>query len=140
MRPLLAKDWTDGCTGEWATPVAALPNDDDETIARLATMPLLDYERVRKDQAAKLGVHLHPLLDKLVNAERLRETSVLQGSAVELADIKPWARSGEWRRVAGSHCRNVLRAMLSYQAALRWCYRYGAPTLTPIKFFNARRA
>jgi putative DNA primase/helicase len=68
---------------------AVADSANDATITRLADLPLLEYERVRKDEAKKLGVRAS-LLDKLVSAERPRETHGLQGGAVKLPDIEPW--------------------------------------------------
>ena len=67
---------------------------EDEAIRRLAEMSLLEYERVRKDEATKLGCR-PSILDSLVNAKRLlnrppSETDNLQGTEVKLADVEPW--------------------------------------------------
>jgi hypothetical protein len=65
---------------------------DDETIKRLAAMSVLEYERVRKDEAEKLGCR-ESVLDRLVNAERLLANpanEALQGAAVTLPDVAPW--------------------------------------------------
>ena len=40
MRAVLETEWTDGCAGEWATPVAP-QNPDEETLQRLAALPVL---------------------------------------------------------------------------------------------------
>ena len=65
--------------------------DDNETITGLAALPLLQYERVRKNEAKKLGIR-ESALDKLVRVHRpvLTSTHTLQGTAVKLADIDPW--------------------------------------------------
>jgi hypothetical protein len=75
--------------GERPGSASAGNSADDEVIARLAALPLLEYGRVRKDEAAKLVVRAS-LLDKLVSAVRARETSGLQGIAVKLEDVEPW--------------------------------------------------
>jgi putative DNA primase/helicase len=69
---------------------------DEETIARLAALPVLEYERCRKDQAERLGCR-ESVLNKLVEAKRLllrppSESAGLQGSAVKLADVDPWPK------------------------------------------------
>src|SRR5262245_40301960 len=67
-------------------------NSDDETIARLAALSPTKYERVRKDEAEKLGFRAS-VLDKLVEGKRLLlrpSENSLQGKAVELADVKAW--------------------------------------------------
>jgi hypothetical protein len=83
------------------TPLAeagAQPSDDskseDEAIRRLAEMPLLEYERVRRDEAKKLNCR-PSILDSLIHAKQLlmrppSETDNLQGTAVKLADVEPW--------------------------------------------------
>ena len=67
---------------------------DNETIRRLAALSLLEYDRIRKDEAKKLGCR-ESTLELLVNDRRLllqppSETSGLQGTAVKLADVEPW--------------------------------------------------
>jgi len=69
-------------------------NDENATIARLAALPPIEYDRVRKEEAKKLGCR-ELTLDLLVNAKRLlmRPPSVgdnLQGAAVKLVDVEPW--------------------------------------------------
>lgn len=74
---------------------AAQPSDDskseDETIRRLAEMSLLEYEKVRRDEAERLGCR-ESVLDKLVEAKRPknREKNSLQGNTVQLRDVEPW--------------------------------------------------
>jgi hypothetical protein len=68
------------------------PAGDEETIARLAALPALQYERVRKAEADKLGCR-ESVLDHLVNAKRLLSnpaSDALQGAAVTLADVEAW--------------------------------------------------
>jgi hypothetical protein len=68
---------------------------DDETIARLAALPVLEYERTRKTEAEKLGCR-ESVLDNLVSAKRLLANpanDALQGAAVKLADVEPWPKS-----------------------------------------------
>jgi putative DNA primase/helicase len=67
---------------------ATLPKEsDDEVIARLAKLPLLEYERCREVEAERLGVGRVSILDKLVDGKRpKRADTELQGSGLE-----PWA-------------------------------------------------
>jgi putative DNA primase/helicase len=65
-------------------------NADDQTIARLAGLPLLEYERQREKVAKQLGCRA-PILDKLVDARRSKKTDAsLQGSSVNFPEIEPW--------------------------------------------------
>lgn len=58
-------------TGRYAEGSGGTP--DEATLARLATLSLFDYDRVRKDEAAALGVR-PGILDKLVAAARDEES------------------------------------------------------------------
>lgn len=73
--------------------VAAAPKEsDDEAIARLAALPLLEYERSRDDVAKILGCRA-AILDRLVDAKRPKsktETDELQGRTLNLADVELW--------------------------------------------------
>lgn len=67
---------------------------EDAIIARLAALPLLEYDRIRKDEAKKLNCR-PSILDSLIHARRLlmrppSETDNLQGTAVKLADVELW--------------------------------------------------
>lgn len=66
-------------------------DDDAVVIARLAAMPELDYQRVRKDEAKKLGGVKVGVLDKLVAAKRndAAQTDVAN-DVVEV--LEPWPR------------------------------------------------
>ena len=64
---------------------------DDETLSRLATMPPLEYERIREAEAERLGCRAS-VLDSLVKAKRPSKpgNDTLQGQAVRLADVERW--------------------------------------------------
>lgn len=61
---------------------------DDETIARLAAMPALEYERCRVSEADQLKCRATEL-DKLVRAKR-GEAEAATGRGVALHDPEPW--------------------------------------------------
>src|SRR5690348_3311564 len=66
--------------------------DDDAELARLATLPELEYERQRKDTAARLGISRVSILDRLVASLRgdgAQETGG-RGRPLDLMDIEPW--------------------------------------------------
>jgi putative DNA primase/helicase len=69
---------------------------DDEIIARLARLPLLEYERSRDAEAERLGIKRVSILDKLVDGKRPKsesEDGELQGRTMNLADVEPWPES-----------------------------------------------
>jgi putative DNA primase/helicase len=63
---------------------------DDRTIADLATLPLLEYERQREKAAEKLRCRTS-ILDRLVDGKRLKNTDLgLQGNSVNFPKVEPW--------------------------------------------------
>jgi 5S rRNA maturation endonuclease (ribonuclease M5) len=69
-------------------------NNEAATIARLAALSLIEYDRIRKAEADKLGCR-ESTLDSLVQAKRLlmrpsSDGESLQGTSVKLADVEPW--------------------------------------------------
>jgi hypothetical protein len=86
--------------GASATPDRGVADDDAE-IARLATLPLLDYERQRETVAEKLGCRI-AILDGMVEGARALARAAADGAASEpvhgsghgraltLADVEPW--------------------------------------------------
>ncbi len=73
-------------------PAADAPNDDAE-LERLARLPLLDYERARKDAAKQLGMR-SSMLDTAVKLKRtelgLDGDDGKQGHAIEFSEPEPW--------------------------------------------------
>lgn len=65
------------------------PCDINQEIARLAKLRAAEYEQVRKDAALKLGIRV-AILDKLVAAERPKESKQGQGRRLELPEPEPW--------------------------------------------------
>lgn len=68
-----------------ASDTKALPQTDDDVIAWLATLKMIDYDRVRVDQAKALKVR-PATLDSLVKAEREK----INQDDSPFADIEPW--------------------------------------------------
>ncbi len=70
-----------------------LPEPQEETIARLAKLPALDYERVREAEAARLRAR-PGVLDRLVKAARAEaapsDGKPAQGRALSLPAPIPW--------------------------------------------------
>jgi putative DNA primase/helicase len=88
---------------------------DEETLQRLAALPPLEYERVRKAEAEKLGCRRVSILDRLVNAKRLlsQSASDLQGRTVNLPDVEPWPKP-----VNGAEVLNAVAETYSRYVAL----------------------
>jgi putative DNA primase/helicase len=69
---------------------AVIPTETDaETFMRLAALSPAEYDRVRKDEAAALGIQLKTL-DAEVEKLRGKTGGDLQGSPVDLPDVEPW--------------------------------------------------
>jgi hypothetical protein len=97
-------DWLPGAAppADKETPVEN--SDDEAEIARLAALPLLEYERERQPAAERLGVRIG-VLDKLVDAKRA-ESAVEenddtggQGRPIEFREILPWERPVDGARL-----------------------------------------
>jgi hypothetical protein len=86
---------------------------DEETLQRLAVLPPLEYERVRKAEAKKLGCRRVSMLDRLVNAKRLlsQSASDLQGRTINLPDVEPWPEP--------VNCAEVLNAVAATLSPVR---------------------
>lgn len=69
---------------------ACATETDEEAIARLAALPELEYEQVRKAEAKRLDIRA-AVLDKLVRHERSgNEGDHLQGRPIEWNEPEPW--------------------------------------------------
>jgi putative DNA primase/helicase len=77
-----------------ATLDAAEPDSDDRTIARLAALSVIEYERVREAEAEKLEVRVG-ILDKLVAQARGAQNGGAngQGKAVLFVGVEPWGEA-----------------------------------------------
>src|SRR4029453_4613020 len=113
---------------EIAQPVSDERTDaDEETLQRLAALPPLEYERVRKTEAEKLGCRRVAILDRLVNAKRLlsQSASDLQGRTINLPDVEPWpepVNGGEvLNAVAATYLRYVALPPGAAHTLALWC-------------------
>jgi putative DNA primase/helicase len=71
---------------------SSLQGSDEEIVERLAALPILQYERLRKDAANRLECR-ETALDKAVEAKRRKANPTqnrLQGCDLLLADVEPW--------------------------------------------------
>ena len=71
----------------WRNPVKRC---SDRPSARLATLPTLECEWDRDDEAARLGISRTAILEKEVRAhEKMRRT--IRGEFYHFDDIEPWS-------------------------------------------------
>ena len=73
-------------TNEAVESVQPRPETDGETVKWLASLPLLEYDRVRKNEAKRMGVR-ESTLDKMVTQER-QVQHVTDG--IEFDDVEQW--------------------------------------------------
>src|SRR5262249_55672199 len=104
-------------------------NSDDETLNRLAALSPVEYERVRKDEAERLGFRAS-VLDKLVEGKRLllkpsESDNSLQGKAIKLADVELWPEAVNGAEVldaiAGRFKRYVVQSDEAADTVALWC-------------------
>jgi putative DNA primase/helicase len=91
-------------------------SDDEETLARLAALPPLEYERRREEEAQKLGIKRVSVLDQLIDAKRLLSNprgDNLQGKPLQLADVEPWETS-----VSGAETLDAIAERFSHYVVL----------------------
>jgi hypothetical protein len=77
---------------EYGNGATSVNNTDGATIASLAALPPLEYDRQRKEQAERLGIRAGAL-DKAVKAKRAKGNDTLQGGAVMFPDVEPWSEA-----------------------------------------------
>ena len=104
---------------------------DAEAIARLARMPVLEYERQRDAAAALLGIPRVAILDRFVNAARRSgrnahdEQRTLQGHALVMIEPAPWPQpvngAALLDEVAASISRHVVLPTGGSVAVALWC-------------------
>jgi hypothetical protein len=82
-----AADATTGADG-FSVAGTPPPESDDKTFARLAKLPLAEYERARDAEATRMGFRV-TILDKLVEQAR-GENDAAHGRGVALHDPEPW--------------------------------------------------
>lgn len=63
--------------------------DDKDTLARLAALPPMEYDRVRQAEADKLGIRV-TTLDATVAELRTTTTEAATGRAFTLHEVEPW--------------------------------------------------
>ena len=94
--------------------VSSPAETDDEVIARLAALPPLEYERVRKDEAERLWLDRSGVLDASVKAARASVPGSLQGRALKWPEPEPWPEP-----VDGAALLDDLAVLFRYFVCLR---------------------
>jgi putative DNA primase/helicase len=102
-------------------------NSDETEIARLATLPPLEYERQREAAASRMGCRTS-ILDKLVESKRPRTAQAeaeLQGRTLNLPDVEPWpdavTGANVLTEVADTFARYVALPHGAAEALALWC-------------------
>jgi len=90
-----------------AAPITAPATADETTIARLAALPALEYDRVRIAEAERLGVRAHTLDDQV---KRTRGDDDSDGKLM-FAEVEPWPDPVDGERLLDSlsvSCRRFI--------------------------------
>jgi hypothetical protein len=104
------------------------PETDDEALARLAKLPLLEYERARASEATRLGLRA-TILDRLVAAARGDDGGDAgggdkQGRALTLPAPEPWPQRVDGavllERLAGFFDRHIFLPAGAADAMAAW--------------------
>jgi hypothetical protein len=101
------------------------PLSDDDEIKRLAKLPSLQYQRVRKIAAKKLGIGAGALDAEVKLARSNSSATTGQGRPVELDEVPPWP----WEVVGPAFLTDVSRMLRKYvvvsdvqaDAIALWC-------------------
>jgi putative DNA primase/helicase len=100
-------------------------NADDETIARLAALSPIEYDRIRIKEAEKLGVRI-ATLDAVRERERAKESEgeTLQGNSVDFLDVAHYEKSVNGAQVldevAGTFSRYLVLPAGAADALALW--------------------
>ena len=117
----------------------ALPQNDDEVIAQLASLSEPEYDRVRKEKAKQLGIQLKTL-DVLVKGKR----EEAQADNSLFADIEAWPEPIEPAQLLDEVTSTIQRFIVldqhQAQAAALWvsaCWFIDVIQCAPIALINA---
>lgn len=120
------REWVDGI-------------DDKAALARLAAMPMLDYDRVRKVEADRLGVRADTLDREVTRLRSSGDTTNGGGSAVSLAEPEPWptavAGALMLAGIADVLRRHVVMSKAAADATALWiihAHAHAAAVVSPI--------
>ena len=121
------------------TDAKVLLQADDEVVAQLATLKMIDYDRVRKEKATQLKVR-PATLDAMVKAEREN----LKSDDSPFADIEPWHEAVNPAQLLDDITHTIQRFIVfdkhQAQAAALWvstCWFIDVIDCAPIALINA---
>lgn len=122
-----------------ASDANVLAQTDDEVIAWLATLKMIDYDRVRNDQAKALKIR-PATLDSMIKAEREK----LKQDDSPFADIEPWHEAVNPAQLLDDIASTIQRFIVldkhQAQAATLWvsaCWFVDVINCAPIALINA---
>jgi putative DNA primase/helicase len=123
--------------------LAAPSGDDEVTLQRLAELSLLEYDRLRKMEAKRLGVTV-ATLDREVEKRRpndpgpTRPDAISSGRALSLPDVDPWPEAVAGAALLEDLCSAIRRHVsLPHHAAVAvamwamWSYRIDSFDIAP---------
>ena len=119
------------------TPTPAAQETDEATIARLAAMEELEYERVRADEAERLGTRT-TVLDKQVARAR-KNDNYETGESYTFDDIEPWSDPVDGAQLFDAIANTLARHMVlpagAADAVALWvmhAHTHETATISPI--------
>ena len=98
----------------------AQKESDEQSLQRLAALPLLQYERCREAEAERLGIKRVSSLDSLVDSKRpkLKTADSTQGSKVSFPDIVPWDSPVNGAALLNEIAMNLERFVVASNSAI----------------------
>lgn len=116
-----------------------IASGDDEVIKQLASLKLIEYDRVRKERAKALGIQVKTL-DSMVKAER----DATENDDSPFADIEPWHEPINPAQLLDDIAQTIQRFIVldkhQAQAAALWvaaCWFADVIQCAPIALINA---
>ena len=104
------------------------PKEDDAAIVlRLAELTNLQYEKVREEEAEKMGVRVS-VLDKEVSKLRVGDQKEAHGRSVELYEPEPWGQPVDGAKVLTEAYDVIMRHMVMREEDAMACALWAAHT------------
>ena len=103
--------------------------DDDSIIRRLAELKPLEYEKVREEEADKMGARVS-ILDKEVSKLRTNEQKDAQGRSVVLYEPEPWGTPVNGAEALTEAYELIMRHMVMRKEDAIACALWAAHTFT----------
>ena len=114
-------------------------NDDHELLAWLASLPPLEYDRRRKEEADNLGVRAETLDSEIARLRAGEAAGNGTGNAVDLSDPEPWPHEVNGAGLLDFLVRTIRRHAIlptgAPEAVALWvlhAHAHDAATISPI--------